>query len=43
MAIECAVTPDAIKLQIENLKDKGIIRRVSAERGGYWEIINHSS
>lgn len=43
MAIECAVTPDAIKLQIKNLKDKGIIRRVSADRGGYWEIINHSS
>ena len=43
MAIECAVTPDAIKLQIKNLKDKGIIRRVGADRGGYWEIINHSS
>lgn len=43
MAIECAVTSDAIKLQIKNLKDKGIIRRVGADRGGYWEIINHSS
>ena len=43
MAIECGVTPDAIKLQIKNLKDKGIIRRVGADRGGYWEIINHSS
>ena len=39
MAIECAVTPDAIKLQ---LKDKGVIRRVGADRGGHWEIINHS-
>lgn len=42
MAIECAVTPDAIKLQLKNLKDKGVIRRVGADRGGYWEIINHS-
>ena len=41
MAIECAVTPDAIKLQLKNLKDKGVIRRVGADRGGYWEIINH--
>lgn len=42
MAIECAVTPDAIKLQLKNLKNKGIIQRVGADRGGYWEIINHS-
>lgn len=42
MAIECAVTPDAIKLQLKKLKDKGVIRRVGADRGGYWEIINHS-
>ncbi len=41
MAIECAVTPDAIKLQLKKLKDKGVIRRVGADRGGYWEIINH--
>lgn len=39
MAIECAVTPDAIKLQLKNLKDKGVIRRVGADRGGYWDII----
>lgn len=24
------------------LQDQGIIRRVGADRGGYWEIINHS-
>lgn len=24
------------------LEDQGIIRRVGADRGGYWEIINHS-
>ena len=42
MAIECAVTPDAIKLQLKNLKEKGVIRRVGADRGGYWEIINRS-
>lgn len=42
MAIECAVTPDAIKLQLKKLKDKGVIRRVGADRGGHWEIINHS-
>ena len=39
MAIECVVTPDAIKSQLKNLKDKGVIRRVGADRGGYWEII----
>ena len=42
IAIECAVTPDAIKLQLKNLKDKGVIRRVGADRSGCWEIINHS-
>ena len=42
MAIECSVTPDAIKLQLKKLKDKGVIRRVGADRGGYWEIINNS-
>ena len=40
MAIECGVTPDAIKLQLKKLKEMGLIQRVGADRGGYWEVIN---
>ena len=40
MAIECGVTPDAIKLQ---LKEKGLIRRIGSYRSGSWEVMDHSS
>ena len=42
MAIECGVTPDAIKLQLKKLKEKGLIRRVGSDRGGFWEVISNS-
>ena len=40
MAIECGVTPDAIKFQLKKLKEKGLIRRIGSDRGGSWEVIN---
>ena len=43
MAIECGVTPDAIKLQLKKLKEKGLIRRIGSDRSGSWEVMEHSS
>ena len=43
MAIECGVTPDAIKLQLKKLKEKGLIRRIGSDRSGSWEVMDHSS
>ena len=43
MAIECDVTPDAIKLQLKKLKEKGLIRRIGSDRSGSWEVMDHSS
>jgi len=33
------INPSAIQKQIEKLKEKGIIRRIGPNKGGYWEII----
>ena len=34
------ITEDGIKYQLIKLKKEGIIKRIGAARGGYWEIIN---
>ena len=33
------LTRRGIEWQIKQLKEKGIIRRVGADRGGYWEVL----
>ncbi len=33
-------TPDSIKWHLETLKINGKIRRIGADRGGHWEVIN---
>ena len=33
------LSEDGVKYQIKKLKDKGIIKRVGPDKGGYWEVI----
>ena len=35
------LTAKGIEWQIKQLKDKGIIRRVGADKGGHWEVLSH--
>lgn len=39
IAIRLGLSEDTIKEYLAKLKEKGIIKRVGADRGGYWEII----
>ena len=32
------ISPDGIKWQLKQLKDKKVITRVGADKGGYWKI-----
>lgn len=34
------ISPDGIKWQLKQLKDKKVITRVGADKGGYWEIVS---
>ena len=36
----CEISSDGIKWQLKQLKENNIIRRVGADKGGYWEIVN---
>ena len=38
LAKRCGVTRDGINYSIRNLKNKGIIKRVGPDKGGYWEV-----
>ena len=33
------LSEDGVKYQIKKLKDKGVIKRVGPDKGGYWEVI----
>ena len=39
LAEKCGISMDGIKWQIKQLKEKGIIHRIGADKGGHWEII----
>ena len=39
IAIRLGLSEDTIKEYLAKIKEKGIIKRVGADRGGYWEII----
>ena len=39
LAEKCNISVDGIKWQIKQLKEKGIIRRVGADKGGHWEVL----
>ena len=42
LAEQCGISEDGIKWQLKQLKDKGIIRRIGADKGGHWEIVSKS-
>ena len=33
------ISDRAVKKHISNLKEKGIIRRIGADKGGHWEVV----
>jgi ATP-dependent DNA helicase RecG len=33
------ISPETVKEYLEKLKKKGLLRRIGAARGGYWEVI----
>jgi len=33
------ITTDGVFWNIKKLKNKGILKRIGADKGGYWEII----
>lgn len=39
LAEKCGLSASGIKWQLKRLKDKGIVRRIGADKGGYWEIV----
>lgn len=32
------ISPSGVKYNLKKLKDKGFIKRIGADKGGYWEI-----
>ena len=41
IATEINMSPRGVEKQIRKLRETSIIKRVGADRGGYWEIINN--
>lgn len=39
LAEKCGLSASGIKWQLKRLKDEGIVRRIGADKGGYWEIV----
>jgi ATP-dependent DNA helicase RecG len=35
----CGLTSDGIKYNIRKLREKGIVKRVGPDKGGYWEVV----
>lgn len=46
IAIQLGVSSRSVEKHIRNMREKGIIRRIGPDKGGFWEIIekeDHSS
>ena len=39
IAMELGISSRAIEKRIRILREKGVIRRIGGDRGGYWEVI----
>ncbi|MCJ7624962.1 MAG: winged helix-turn-helix transcriptional regulator, partial [Anaerolineaceae bacterium] len=39
IASNLGISPETVKEYLEKLKKKGLLRRIGAARGGYWEVI----
>ena len=38
LSIEMKINESAVQKHLENLKKKGLLRRIGADRGGHWEV-----
>jgi len=38
LSVELKINESAVQKHLENLKKKGLLRRIGADRGGYWEV-----
>ena len=38
LAVQCGISENGIKWQLGQLKKKNMLRRIGADKGGYWEI-----
>ncbi|MBI2136385.1 winged helix-turn-helix transcriptional regulator [Candidatus Woesearchaeota archaeon] len=38
IAMKLGLSSDTIKEYLERLKNKGILKRVGPDKGGYWEV-----
>jgi ATP-dependent DNA helicase RecG len=38
LSAELKINESAVQKHLENLKKKGLLRRIGADRGGYWEV-----
>ena len=43
LATILSISDRAVSKHLKKCKEEGLIRRVDADRGGFWEVINHSS
>ncbi|MDE6114404.1 MAG: HTH domain-containing protein [Muribaculum sp.] len=41
LATILSISDRAVSKPIKKLQSDGVIRRVGAARGGYWQVINH--
>ena len=39
LAEVCGVTADGIKYNIRKLRENGITKRITPDKGGHWEVI----
>ncbi len=39
LSVELKINGSAVQKHIENLKKKGLLRRIGADRGGHWEVM----
>jgi ATP-dependent DNA helicase RecG len=39
LSVELKINESAVQKHLENLKKKGLLRRIGADRGGYWEMV----
>jgi ATP-dependent DNA helicase RecG len=39
LAMELEITDSGVKYHLKKMQDKGLLRRVGPDRGGYWEVM----
>ena len=40
LSVELKINESAIQKHLENIKKKGMLRRIGADRGGHWEVVD---